>query len=67
MSFAAILAGGLKGAVIHLIGAVTTEKLFTRTMARLVISILEKIAASTETKIDDEAIKPIVEALKKEV
>lgn len=67
MNIAAILAAGLKGAVVHLFGVLVTEKLFSRVMARLSISILEKLAASTKTQIDDDFVRPIIEALSKEV
>lgn len=67
MSAASILAGLIKGAVIHIFGSVVTEKLLAKVLARLAISSLEKLASMTETKIDDEIIKPIVESLKKEI
>ena len=60
---AGILAG-LNSAALDLIGSVLTEKFFSRILARLAVAILQKIAKSTATTIDDEAIIPVIEQLK---
>lgn len=67
MSFPAIAANLMKGTIVHLFGSIVTEKMLSRVLARLCISLLKRIAESTKTQVDDEAIKPIVEALQKEV
>lgn len=67
MNLIGILSGALKGALIHLLGSIVSERIFAKVLARLTIAGLERLAESTETKIDDEIIKPIVENLKKEI
>lgn len=59
-----IIIASLKSAAINMIGLVLTEKLFSKVLARLTVSLLERIAKSTKTDIDDKAIKPIIKQLK---
>ena len=59
-----IALAGIKMAAIKLVGAMMTEGLFLKVLARLAVGILERIAKSTKTTVDDVAIKPIIEQLK---
>jgi hypothetical protein len=56
---------GIKGAAIKMLGSIMTEAFFMRVLSRLTVNLLERISKSTETTVDDEAIKPIIEQLKK--
>ena len=55
---------GLQQAALGLMGSLITEKLFTRILARLAVAVLQRIAESTKTTVDDEAIAPMIEKLK---
>lgn len=59
----AILSGITKAAV-ALMSSVLTEVLFTKIIARLVVSLLERIVKATSTTIDDEFAAPIIKKLK---
>ena len=61
-----VILAGMKMAAIKMVGAVLTEKLFSKVISRLTVSLLERIAKSTKTTIDDEFIGPIIERLKQQ-
>lgn len=63
--FAGILAGVSK-AGLSLLGTLLTEALFKKTLARLTVYLIERLVASTETKLDDKAAVPFINKLKKE-
>ena len=67
MKFLLSMFSGSYGALIYLIGMMFTEKLYKRVIARLLISLLNWFTASTETKVDDKAVAPLVEMLEKEI
>lgn len=61
-----VIIAGLKRALIGLAGSVMTEALYTKVLSRLTVSLLERIAKSTKTTVDDVAIAPVVAKLREQ-
>lgn len=61
----ALLVSGLTGASMTILKSVMTKKLFEVVLRKTFITILKKITESTENKVDDDLVKPIIKELEK--
>ena len=59
------ITSGFISAGLSVLSSVMTKKMFEGIIRRVVISVLEKLVASTENKVDDELVLPIIKELRK--
>ena len=59
------ITSGFISAGLSVLSSVMTKKMFEVIIRRVVISVLEKLVASTENTVDDELVLPIIKELRK--
>ena len=61
----ASITSGLMSAGLSVLSTILTKKMFEVIIRKLLINVLGKIVASTENKVDDDLILPIIKELRK--
>ena len=59
------ITSGFISAGLSVLSSIMTKKMFEVIIRRVVISVLEKLVASTENTVDDELVLPIIKELRK--